>query len=93
MIFVVINHLELFIENVSRAFQTKERTWIPVSLHLENSDSSTTMNLPVPRYFHAAAVHRHKMFVSGGFNGREYLSDMWQFDMLQGWMLCGTLRR
>ena len=54
-----------------------------MSLHLENSDSST-MNLPVPRYFHAAAVHRHKMFVSGGFNGREYLSDMWQFDMLQG---------
>ena len=49
------------------------------------------MNLPAPRYFHAAVVHRHKMFVSGGFNGQEYLSDMWQFDMLQGWMLCGTL--
>ena len=54
-----------------------------MSLHLENSDSST-MNLPAPRYFHAAVVHRHKMFVSGGFNGQEYLSDMWQFDMRQG---------
>ena len=71
---------------MSRAFQTKDRTWIPVSLRLENSDSSSAISLPAPRYFHAAAVHNHKMFVSGGFDGREYLSDMWQFDMIQG---CG----
>jgi multipile epidermal growth factor-like domains protein 8 len=62
--------------NDIRQFDTKNHTWMQVTV-----DGSDT-KMPTGRYFHAAEITKHSIYVYGGIgNDYKVLSDFWMFNI------------
>jgi hypothetical protein len=61
--------------NDIRQFDTKNHTWMQVTV--DGSDSK----MPSRRYFHAAEITKHSIFVYGGISDNKILDDFWMFNI------------
>ena len=62
--------------NDIRAFDTKNTSWLPITLHI-------TDQIPQERYFQASELVNNQLYIHGGFNGSVYFDDLWAFDLLR----------
>jgi len=48
---------------------------------LNAGDVGSVVDLPPPRTSHASVLWGSKMYTFGGFSGKDYLNDLWEFDL------------
>lgn len=74
--------------NDIREFETKNLTWLQVTVHIQPGVGGGESSLPPERYFHAAEYvnSQRSLYVYGGMGRRDrgssdFLSDFWKFDI------------
>lgn len=84
--------------NDIREFETKNLTWLQVTVHIQPGVGGGESSLPPERYLHAAEYvnSQRSLYVYGGMGHRDrassaFLSDFWKFDInSRRWMEIGT---
>ena len=67
-------------------------TSVSFTAMMEFSSPTMTGSLPSPRSWHASAVlPRQRIFIHGGYDGNQTLSDSFVFDL--GETTCGTVNK
>jgi N-acetylneuraminic acid mutarotase len=67
--------------NETNVYNFKENSWKLIVIPKQNF-------IPMARYFHSAIIHKHFMYIYGGFNGISHFGDVCRYDTIQNkWKL------